>query len=145
MTKALHKIYKKFPDEGCCVHILEKIMWNDLPTCPYCNSNNYSKLKDELRYHCNNCNTSYSVMVNSIFHKTKVPLQKWFYIMYLKEANKLDVSVRSLAQELAVTKDTANRIVNKINNFYFQNEYLFTSIYSIITKILTGPKNQDLA
>lgn len=65
--------------------------------------------------------------------------------MYLKEANKLDVSVRSLAQELAVTKDTANRIVNKINNFYFQNEYLFTSIYSIITKILTGPKNQDLA
>lgn len=135
MTKELNKIYKKFPDENSCIMALEKIMWDNNPVCPYCKSNNYSRVKNSERYHCNNCNTSYSVTVNSIFHKTKIPLQKWFYIMYLKEANKLDIPVRNLGDELNITKDTANRIINKVNGFYFQNKYLFSKIYSDIIKI----------
>jgi transposase-like protein len=30
----------------------------------------------QQRYHCNNCNTSYSVTVGTIFHDTKLDLQK---------------------------------------------------------------------
>lgn len=113
--------------------MLEEIIWDNSPVCPYCRSGSSTRLKNTYRYHCNQCNTSYSVTVNTVFHKTKIPLQKWFYIIYLKEKNELKTSVRILGEDLQVTKDTANRIVNKVNNFYLPNKALFNSIYSKIT------------
>jgi transposase-like protein len=134
MTMKLEDIYIVFPDEDSCIKFLEDIVWNNHPVCPYCRSINFTPLKNSYRYHCNECNTSYSVTVNTIFHKTKIPLQKWFYIIYLKEINELNISVRILGEEMEITKDTANRIINKVNNFYYQNKELFNSIYSKITK-----------
>lgn len=128
MTNKLKSIYRKFPDEKFCIKLLEEIIWNNSPICPYCNSGNYTRLKNDCRYHCNTCNTSYSVTVNTVFHKTKIPLQKWFYIIYLKEINGLEIPVRLLGEEINVTKDTANRIINKVNSFYCENRHLFTEI-----------------
>lgn len=144
MTDKLNKIYNQFPSENSCIQLLEEIVWNNNPICPYCKSPNYTKLKNSLRYHCNKCNTSYSVTVDTIFHKTKIDFQKWFYIIHLKETNKLNIPVRILGEEMEITKDTANRIINKVNSFYFRNKDLFTYINSKIAKSsnkLTGPKN----
>ena len=66
----------------------------------------------ELRYHCNDCLTSYSVTAKSIFHKTKVDLQKWFLAIRLTVQN--EISARQLAKEIEVTKDTACFMVNRI-------------------------------
>lgn len=130
----LEQVYKKLPSDKDCISLLENIIWNDVPLCPYCGSSNSVPLIKSNRYHCNKCNTSYSVTVDTIFHKTKIPLQKWFYIIYLKEINGLDTPVRILGDEMQITKDTANRVINKVNNFYLQNKELFNSIYfKIIT------------
>lgn len=134
MTMKLNEVYKMFPDENSCIGFIEKCIWDNQPICPYCKSVNHTRLKDSYRYHCNQCNTSYSVTVNTIFHKTKIPLQKWFYIIYLKERNMLNTSVRLLGEEMKITKDTANRIVNKVNNFYIENRVLFHSIFLKIDK-----------
>jgi len=130
----LNDIFRIFPDENSCIKLLEEIIWKNSPVCPYCTSGNYSKLKDSFRLHCNNCNTSYSVTVNTVFQKTKIPLQKWFYIIYLKENGRLNISVRLLGEEMGITKDTANRIINKVNNFHFENKEVFNSIYQKIMK-----------
>lgn len=130
----LNDIYKAFPNEASCIKLLEEVIWNNLPSCPYCKSNNYIALKNTHRYHCNKCNTSYSVTVKTIFHKTKTPLQIWLYAIYLKEINELNIPVRKLGEEMQVTKDTANRIVNKVNNFFTQNRTLYTSIFKKLIK-----------
>lgn len=128
----LKQVYKRLPDEKACIALLEQIIWNNVPRCPYCRSTNSVALTNGSRHHCNTCNTSYSVTVNTIFHKTKIPLQKWFYIILLKEAGELDIPLRELGEKLDVTKDTANRIVNKVNNFYLNNVELFKAINSKI-------------
>ncbi|WP_318781265.1 transposase [Amazonocrinis nigriterrae] len=53
-----------------CLILLEQIRWNGKPKCPYCGSNNATRYKNEHRYHCNECFTSYSVTVGTLFHKT---------------------------------------------------------------------------
>jgi transposase-like protein len=68
----------------------------------------------ESRYHCNRCNKSFSVTVNTIFHKTKVDLQKWFYAFILIKHTDEDVSVRQLASHIHVTKDSAWLMLKKI-------------------------------
>lgn len=103
----------KTPEE--CLALLEQIRWGEEPKCPYCNSTNSSAFKKERRYHCHNCFTSYSVTVNTIFHRTRVKLlPKWFQAIQLVMIEPKKVSVRQLATEIGVDKDTAYRMLLEI-------------------------------
>ena len=101
------QIYKQFPTKQDCYKHLEKVRWNDAPKCPYCKSKKQSPLKKEDRYHCNTCNTSYSVTVGTIFENTKLDFQKWFLATSLVLDAKKGISARQLARDIEVTKDTA--------------------------------------
>jgi transposase-like protein len=101
--------------EECLVY-LEKIRWHDTPTCPYCDSTKASKYKNEHRYRCNACFTSYSVTVGTLFHKTHVDLRKWFRAILLLCKLNPDISIRKLALELKVSRATASLIVKRIQD-----------------------------
>ena len=94
--------------------ILEQILWNGKPKCPYCGSNNATAYKSEKRYHCNSCYTSFSVTVGTIFHKTHVSLDKWFLAIRLVMSSSGGISVRQLASEVGVNKNTAASMVKRI-------------------------------
>jgi transposase-like protein len=64
-------------------------------------------MKKEYRYHCNSCNTSFSVTVGTVFHKTKVDYQKWFLAILLMLNAKKRISARQLASDVQVNKNTA--------------------------------------
>jgi transposase-like protein len=101
------EVYKKFPSQASCIEHLETVRWKGTPTCPYCKSPKVTAVKKEHRYHCNNCNTSFSVTVGTIFHKTKVDFQKWFVAISLVLNAKKGLSARQLGRDIQVTKDTA--------------------------------------
>ncbi len=75
------QIFEKFSTQESCIHYLEEIRWKGTPTCPYCKSTKTAQLGKRCR--CYNCITSFSVTVGTIFHKTKIPLQKWFLAISL--------------------------------------------------------------
>lgn len=108
----LNKVYKQYPKQNDCVSFLEEVRWNGVPICPYCNSKKQTPMPRELRYHCNNCRSSFSVTTQTIFHKTKVELQKWFAAIPLVVNDR--ISARRLAVLINVTKDTACFMVNRI-------------------------------
>lgn len=101
------QIYKDFPNQDSCLDYLEKVRWRGTPTCPYCQSSNNSSLPAERRYHCNNCNTSFSVTVGTIFHKTHLYLQKWFLGISLIFNAQKGISARQFSRDLEVNKNTA--------------------------------------
>jgi len=107
-------IYKVFPTEADCISHLEKVRWHNKPKCPYCQSHKITSLPKESRHHCNNCNTTFSVTVGTIFHHTHLPLQKWFLAVSLVLNAKKGISARQLGRDLQVNKDTAWRIAMKI-------------------------------
>lgn len=108
------EVFKRFPKQEDCISYLETVRWNDVPTCPYCGSDNSTPLAKEHRHHCNNCNTSYSVTVGTIFHRTHLPLQKWFLAISMILNAKKGVSARQLARDIEVHRNTAWRISMKI-------------------------------
>lgn len=101
------KIYKRFPTQEDCLEYLEQVRWQDNPTCPYCKSINSTPAPKEHRHHCNACNTSYSVTVGTIFHKTYLDFQKWFLAISLILNAKKGISARQLARDLDINKNTA--------------------------------------
>lgn len=101
------QIYRLFPTEADCIAHIEQVRWGGKPICPYCTSDRSTPLPKEHRHHCNNCKTSFSAMVKTIFHRTHLPLQKWFVALSLVLNAKKGVAARQLARDLEVNKDTA--------------------------------------
>jgi transposase-like protein len=94
--------------------LLEQIRWNGQPTCPYCGSTKSSSYKNQHRYHCTSCFTSYSVTVGTLFHKTHVDLQKWFQAIHIIMRASPHISVRKLSKEIGVSKNTASYMISRI-------------------------------
>lgn len=107
-------IYELFPTQEACIKHLEKVRWAGTPECPYCGAENTTPAPKERRHHCNNCNTSFSVSVGTIFHHTHLPLQKWFLALALILNAKKGIAARQLARDLKVHRNTAWRISMKI-------------------------------
>lgn len=135
-------IYKRFPTQTDCIKHLENVRWNNVPVCPYCNSKNQSPLPKEHRYHCNNCNTTYSVTVQTIFHKTKCDLQKWFLAISLVLNAKKGLSARQLARDIEVTKDTAWYMLMRIRKAFKEYGELLEGIIEV-DETYVGGKNKN--
>jgi len=116
------EVYQRFTAQKDCLQYLEKVRWQNKPICPYCKSFKQTPLKKEHRYHCNNCNTSYSVTVGTIFHKTHLSIQKWFLAISLILSAKKGISARQLARHLKINRNTALRISMKIREAMFEPE-----------------------
>ena len=101
------KIYRLFPTEADCIAHIEGVRWHGTPVCPYCGSDRATPMRKEFRHHCNNCKTSFSATVKTIFHHTHLPLQKWFLALSLILNAKKGIAARELARDLEVNKDTA--------------------------------------
>ena len=76
----------------------------------------------ERRHHRNNCKTSFSVTVGTIFHHTHLPLQKWFLALSLVLNAKKNISARQLARDLQVNKNTGWRMGMQIRNAMLEIE-----------------------
>jgi len=136
----ISEIYRRFPTEQDCISYLEKVRWKGKPACPYCQSTNQTPMSKEKRYHCNTCNTSFSVTVRTIFHKTKLPLQKWFLAICLVLNAKKGISARQLARDLKVNKDTAWNMSKRIREAVVNQRVLFLGIAQM-HKTNIGDKN----
>ncbi|WP_017302302.1 transposase [Nodosilinea nodulosa] len=111
-----------------CIELLEKLRWGGEPQCPYCGSRRASPMDRELRHHCNDCFTSYSVTVGTLFHQTHVDLQKWFRTILLVQASSGSISVRKLAYEIGVSKNTAALMLRRLREAPLQECKLLEAI-----------------
>ncbi|MYD10455.1 MAG: IS1595 family transposase [Chloroflexi bacterium] len=115
------QIFERFPTQESCIAHLEAARWPDgKPVCPYCGSRNTAK--SEHRHRCYDCKTGFSVTVGTIFHRTHLPLQKWFLATTLMLNAKKGLSALQLSRDLQVNKNTAWRITMQIRKAMSQAE-----------------------
>ena len=132
------QIFKQFPTQESCVKHLEKIRWGDKPICVYCSSTNTNPLVKELRHHCNKCCKSFSVTVNTIFHQTHVPLQKWFLLISLMQNAKKGLSSLQASRDIEVSQ-TSTWSMDAAGVAFFLY-FRFKSVAKYMYKLLQSDK-----
>lgn len=110
----LAAVYHRFPTRESCLGHLELIRWPNGPRCPYCGSLQATALPRERRFHCNPCNTSFSVTVGTVFHRSRADLQKWFYAVALLMHQGRGLTCREMGRELQVNRNTAHLMSSRI-------------------------------
>ena len=141
-------IYKKFPTQKSCIKHLEKVRWGKNPVCPYCQSLNTNVLIKEFRHHCNGCRKSFRVTVGTIYHRTHLPLQKWFLAISLILNAKKGVSSLQLSRNLDITQKTAWSLAHRIRKaIQFNEQHLLQGIIEMDEAYIGGKprkgKNRD--
>ncbi len=108
----LIKVMERFPDQESCIAHLEKIRWRGKPVCPHCESDHIGeRTETEIgrigRWNCHECQVSFKVTCRSVFHGTKIALQKWFLAISLITNAKKSLSRHQLARDLDLNQKTA--------------------------------------
>lgn len=134
------QLYKTFPTQDDCRNHIEAIRWGGKPTCPYCNSNRVSPLGQ--RYHCNACNTSFSGTVRTIFHKSKIDLQRWFLAIALVLNARKGISARQLARDIEVNKNTGWLMLMRIRKAMRDQGSLLAGIVEV-DEVYIGGKEKN--
>lgn len=110
------KFQTQFASEQKCHDYLFQRRWPDGFVCPKCQGQRYSYLKSRWLYQCSECRYQCSVKVGTIFQKSKTPLQKWFWMIYLISQSKVGFSSLALTRLLSISYGTALRMSHKIRS-----------------------------
>lgn len=114
---SLFAFQQQFPDEATCLAFLEGQRWGKDGAnryCPHCGSLKSYKFADGKLFKCGDCRKKFTVKVGTMFSDSHVPLQKWFYAIYLNTSLKKGISSIQLAKYLDITQKTAWFMLQRI-------------------------------
>src|SRR5262245_32580512 len=115
---------KRFPNEDACWMELVRIRWPKGRTCPECHKT-MGFVQTRRLFQCAGCRQQISATAGTLFHKTRVPLQKWFWAIYLMAISPKGVSMRNLQKHLGIRSyETVWLMGHKIRHAMLQREDL---------------------
>ena len=109
---------KRFPDDDTCLDHLMAVKYGDIITCPKCDKvGKFHRIKKIPAYACQFCGHHIHPMAGTPFEKSRTPLQKWFYAMYLFTTSRHGVPAKELQRQLGVTYKCAWRMGHEIRKY----------------------------
>ncbi|MEI6489872.1 MAG: IS1595 family transposase [Bacteroidota bacterium] len=136
----LSLLHKQLGTQDKCIAYLEKLRWNKKPKCVFCSSDNVTKRKNSMRWHCNSCSKDYSVLVGTIFEGTRLELPKFFEIMFLMINAKMGISASEIARNTGVKYQTAWFACHKIRCAMIGNELRLEGLVEFDEAYIGGNK-----
>ncbi len=111
--------------------LLEKLRWGGEPdACPLCGEvgkfyflkpvngtdrKTRTGSKSERRvWKCASCRKQFSVLTNTIFHGTKIPLRTWLMVIFEMCSAKNGISAREVSRKYGITNESAWHMLHRI-------------------------------
>jgi transposase len=117
-TLTVTDFFKRFPTDDDCLDHLMKVRFGEKVECPKCGKlGRFARIAKIPAYSCPWCGHHIHPMVGTPFHKSRTPLQKWFYAMYLFTTTRHGVPAKELQRQLGVTYKTAWRMGHEIRKY----------------------------
>jgi transposase len=106
-----------FPDNDACLEHLKERFFADGTECPKCaKASKFHRIKGRSAYSCQFCGHHVYPTAGTIFHKSTVSLQLWFFGVYLMSSTRCGISAKQLEREIGVTYKTAHRMFKQIRS-----------------------------
>lgn len=119
-TISTFQLFELYPNEESARVYLEGRIWPSGPTCPACgNQDRVSTLgvcatRKPGYYRCLVCAFDFTVRTGTVMERSKVPLHKWLYSMYLLVTARKGISSLQLAKEIGITQKSAWFVLGRL-------------------------------
>lgn len=106
----------RYGSEADCVNLLFQARWPNGFSCPCCGHTQACTVTTRRLplYECRRCARQTSPTAGTILEKTRTPIAKWLYAMYLVSLPDHGVNAVELAARISVTYKTAFAMLRKI-------------------------------
>lgn len=118
---SLLELIKAFPDQDACLTYLEDLLWQGKPVSPFDSDSKVWPCKNHY-WKCKNTGKRFKVTNGTIFHNTKIPLQKWFVAIWLVTCSTKGETSIQLAKDILVSQPTAWRRLTLIRRIFGKDE-----------------------
>lgn len=101
--RSLLGFQKAFATEDACAQHLQGMRWPEGFVCPRCGHREAWYIRSRQILDCKGCRAKVSLTAGTIFHKTRTPLVKWYWLLYRMAMDKVGVSVAEMQRVLEIT------------------------------------------
>ena len=102
IERSLLQFQKEFSTEDACVEHLKRMRWPNGFQCPKCGHNYSWFIRTRNIFDCKECRAKISLTAGTIFHKTRTPLIKWYWLIYHMAMDKVGVSISEMQRILEI-------------------------------------------
>lgn len=120
---SLLKVLKNCDTQEKCEKYIERLRWPKGVICPKCSFKTISRLRTVKKFECTKCKYQFSVTAGTIFHKTYVPLPKWFLVIYLMASGNKKVSINQIHKDLDLPYKTVWHMCQRIKKAMRTNDF----------------------
>ena len=126
---SIHKFTEYFRDEQACKDYLFRLKWPKGFYCPKCGNQTASVTK-RGQFQCKQCKHQTSITAGTLFHKSHLNLQLWFWAIYLFCRDKRGCSAVAIKNALNISYPTAWLMLQKIRSAMIsrENDYILDGI-----------------
>lgn len=110
---SLLEFQDRFSTEKACRDHLISMRWPEGFICE-CGSKEHCYSPNREEFHCYRCDGVTSPTAGTLFHRSKVPLRKWFWAIFLVATSKKGVPALYLKRELKLNDRTAWSMLRKM-------------------------------
>lgn len=93
---------KEFNTEKDCIKHLFALRWENGFSCPRCANSEYYYITKRRLCECKKCKKQVSITSGTVFHKTRTPLVKWFWMIFMMTNQTTGQSISSLQRMLEI-------------------------------------------
>jgi transposase-like protein len=105
---------RRFSSEEACLNAIFNARWPNGFICPKCGHNDGYRLNRRRIVQCTSCRRQSSITAGTLFHRTKIPLTCWFWIIFLVTQDKGSASCARIASLLRMHYTTVWTTLHKI-------------------------------
>lgn len=125
---SLFELERMFPDEAAATAWFEDARWNGEPHCPRCGGlDRVKRVKSgkPMPWHCGDCRRYFSVRTGTVIERSKIPLRKWAYGIFLWTTSLKGVSSMKLHRDLDISQKSAWFMAHRLREAYTGGGGLF--------------------
>ena len=114
-----YEFQRQYPnDEACLAKIMKARYGGTALDCPKCGVfGKFYRMTKERGYVCQHCGHHLHPTAGTFMHRTRLPLHKWFYAMFLFSTSRHGVAAKELERQLGVSYPTAWRMAHQIRKY----------------------------
>ena len=105
---------RRFGTEKACRKRLFLMKWPEGYRCPRCGCPTAYHIEKRDLYQCSKCRHQTSLTSGTVMHRTRTPLVKWFWAIYLLGTDKRGYSASDLSRQLGIGIKCAWMMLKKI-------------------------------